>query len=150
MPDISSLNYHTGYLLRMASNAVSHEFARKVSEEAVTVAEWSLMRMLYDTKPVAPNLLADKMGMTKGAVSKLAERLLAKGLVERSDRQDDKRSHNLSLTARGRAKIPVLAAIADCNNSDFFAALTKDERTQLRSILQKLIDKRQLVRTPID
>ncbi len=150
MSGISKLNDHTGYLLRMASNAVSHEFARKVAEEAVTVAEWSLMRMLYDTKGVAPNLLAEKMGMTKGAVSKLAERLLAKGLIERSDSQDDKRSHMLSLTARGRTKTPVLAAIADRNDSDFFAVLTPDEQGQFRNILQKLIDKRLLVRRPID
>src|SRR3546814_14441309 len=113
MPTISDLNAHMGYLLRVASNAVSPEFARKIADEDVTVAEWSLMRVLYDADALAPTALADKMGMTKGAISKLAERLLDKSLVARSDNPNDKRAHTLSLTASGREKTPVLAAIAD-------------------------------------
>src|SRR3546814_20591224 len=65
LPTISDLNAHMGYLLRVASNAVSHEFARKIADEDVTVAEWSLMRVLYDADALAPTALADKMGMTK-------------------------------------------------------------------------------------
>src|SRR3546814_12940702 len=70
MPTISDLNAHMGYLLRVASNAVSHEFARKIADEDVTVAEWSLMRVLYDADALAPTALAAKLGMTKGAISK--------------------------------------------------------------------------------
>jgi hypothetical protein len=35
----------------MVSNVVSQEFARKVSSEDVTVAEWAFMRALYDLEP---------------------------------------------------------------------------------------------------
>ena len=80
MPPASDLTAHTGYWLRMVSNAVSQDFARKVADEGVTVAEWSFMRALYDADAMAPSALAEKMGMTKGAISKLADRLLGKGL----------------------------------------------------------------------
>jgi DNA-binding MarR family transcriptional regulator len=76
----------------MVSNAISQEFARKVSGEDVTVAEWSFMRTLYDSEAMPPSILAEKMGMTKGAISKLAERLVAKGLVAREESQEDKRA----------------------------------------------------------
>ncbi|PNG25730.1 MarR family transcriptional regulator [Methylocella silvestris] len=141
---------HTGYWMRMASNAVSQEFARKVSGEDVTVAEWSFMRALCDLEPTPPSVLAESMGMTKGAISKLAERLVAKGLVERTESQQDKRAHSLSLTPEGRAKIPVLASLADENDAEFFGVLTKEEHETLDRILRVLAERRELRATPVD
>jgi len=146
----ASLTDHTGYWMRMVSNAVSQEFARKVSGEDVTVAEWSFMRALCDLEPIPPSVLAERMGMTKGAISKLAERLVAKGLVERAESQQDKRAHSLSLTTEGQAKIPVLASLADKNDAEFFGVLTKEEHETLDRILRVLAERRELKATPVD
>lgn len=147
---VSELTDHTGYWMRMVSNAVSQEFARKVSGEDVTVAEWSFMRALYNQEPTPPSVLADRMGMTKGAISKLAERLVAKGLVERAESQEDKRAHKLSLTAEGQARIPILASLADRNDSEFFGVLTKEEHKALDHILRVLAERRGLKAIPVE
>ena len=88
--------------------------------------------------------------MTKGAISKLAERLTAKGLVAREESRDDKRAHSLSLTREGRAKIPVLASLADENDAEFFGVLTKEEHETLDRILRVLAERRELKATPVD
>jgi len=150
MSPLSQLTDHTGYWMRMVSNAVSQEFARKVSGENVTVAEWSFMRTLHDLEPTPPSVLAERMGMTKGAISKLAERLVAKGLVERTESGQDKRAHSLSLTTGGRAKIPVLASLADENDAEFFGVLTKEEHEKLDRVLKVLAERRGLKTTPVD
>ncbi len=150
MTSASELTDHTGYWMRMVSNAVSQEFARKVSAEDVTVAEWSFMRALYDLEPTPPSHLAERMGMTKGAISKLSERLVTKGLVERMENRDDKRAHSLSLTPEGRAKIPVLASLADKNDAEFFGVLAKEEHEALDRILRVLAERRELKATPVD
>jgi DNA-binding MarR family transcriptional regulator len=150
MTSASELTDHTGYWMRMVSNAVSQEFARKVSGEDVTVAEWAFMRALYDLEPTPPSILAERMGMTKGAISKLAERLVAKGLVERAESQQDKRAHSLSLTTIGRAKIPVLASLADDNDAEFFGVLTKEEHETLDRVLKVLAERHGLKATPVD
>lgn len=150
MTTASDLTDHTGYWMRMVSNAVSQEFARKVSGVDVTVAEWSFMRALYDLEPVPPSVLAERMGMTKGAISKLAERLVAKGLVERAQNKEDKRAHSLSLTEGGRNRIPVLASLADRNDADFFGVLTREEHEALDRILRVLAERRGLKATPVD
>lgn len=150
MTSASQLTDHTGYWMRMVSNAVSQEFARKVAREDVTVAEWSFMRALYDVAPTPPSILAERMGMTKGAISKLAERLVAKGLVERTENQQDKRAHSLSLTTEGRTKIPTLASLADENDAEFFSVLPKDEHDTLDRILRVLAERRALKATPVD
>lgn len=150
MPPTSDLTAHTGYWLRMVSNAVSQDFARKVAGEGVTVAEWSFMRALYDADAMAPSALAEKMGMTKGAISKLADRLLGKGLVTRADNPDDKRAHTLSLTGVGRSKVPILAALADRNDAEYFGVLPTEEREMLHRLLRSLADRRGLKTIPVD
>ena len=151
MTEAASLTAHTGYWLRMVSNAVSQEFARQVADEGVTVAEWSFMRTLYDDEDgLAPSALAARMGMTRGAISKLADRLIDKKLVARTDSLEDKRAHSLSLTDAGRAKVPVLASLADQNDDAFFGVLTTEEHATLLRILQALADRRGMKTTPVD
>lgn len=146
----SALTDHTGYWMRMVSNGVSQEFARKVSKAGVTVAEWSFLRALLEEGSAPPTRLADRMGMTRGAISKLADRLLAKGLISRTDSETDRRAHSLTLTAEGLAKVPVLAALADKNDAEFFGVLTPEERAALDRILKALAERRGLRTIPVD
>lgn len=146
----SKLDAHLGYWLRMVSNAVSHSFARKVEREGVTVAEWVFLRALYDAGPVAPSQLAEGMGMTRGTISRLADRLVEKSLVERQANPDDKRAHTLALKPAGRALVPRLAELADSNDAAFFGMLTTDERLRLARLLRKIVRERELTNVPID
>lgn len=146
----SDLHDHLGYWLRMVSNAVSHSFARKVESEGVTVAEWVFLRVLYDVDRIAPSLLAERMGMTKGAISKLADRLLEKDLIKREANREDRRAHMLALTSMGRALVPRLAELADANDATFFGALTPDERIGLEKLLRKIALDRELTNVPVE
>lgn len=146
----SGLEAHLGYWLRAVSNAVSQSFARKVEAEGVTVAEWVVLRVLYDTDRIAPSLLAERIGMTRGAISKLAERLVRKELVLRKEDPNDRRAHTLVLQPAGRALVPRLAALADRNDEEFFGALAPRERAQLEGLLRKIAAVRELSQVPTD
>lgn len=150
MSAVSDLTAHTGYLLRMVSNAVSQKFAYTLASEGVTVAEWVMLRALYDVEASAPSAVARKMGMTRGAISKLADRLVAKGLIERAGNPCDKRGQSLSLSVAGSKKVPVLARIADENDDAFFAVLSGEDHARLRAVLHALIDKHRLTARPVD
>ena len=147
-PPVSDLETHLGYWLRMVSNAVSQSFSRRVEAEGVTVAEWVFLRMLWDIDPVAPSLLAGRMGMTNGAISKLAERLIGKALVERRADPVDGRAQILSLTAAGRVLVPRLAALADVNDAAFFGTLSPEDRNDLERLLRKIVMDRKLTDVP--
>jgi DNA-binding MarR family transcriptional regulator len=150
MTTVSDLTTHTGYWMRMVSNGVSQEFARKVAGEGVTVAEWAFMRALYEEHDMAPSALAEKMGMTKGAISKLADRLTEKRLVARAENERDGRAHLLFLTEDGREKVPVLAALADATDADYFGVLTPEEHTVLSQTLRTLVERRGIRTIPVD
>ena len=146
----SDLRAHLGYWLRTVSNAVSQSFARKVEAEGVTVAEWVLLRALYDVEPIAPSALAGRMGMTKGAISKLADRLVQKKLIARRADPNDGRGQTLALLPLGRDLVPRLAELADANDAAFFGALSPTERDRLQALLQKIAAVRGLTGHPID
>ena len=146
----SGLEAHLGYWLRMVSNAVSHRFARAVEGEGVSVAEWVALRLLHDVESLPPSQLAARMGMTKGAITKLADRLVARNLVTRRPNPDDRRAHALVLEPAGRALVPRLAALADANDALFFGALAPDERRQLESLLRKIVAGRGLRDAPTE
>lgn len=148
-PAVATLQTHLGYWLRYVSNQVSHAFSRKVEAHGVTVAEWVILRELHDGESM-PSALADRLGLTRGAVSKLADRLAAKRLLSQRPRADDARSLTLALTARGRGLVPILAALADKNDSEFFGCLDAQVRRTVESAMRQLVQHHGLRGVPTD
>lgn len=148
-PPVSDLTSHLGYWLRMVSNHVSQAFAAKLADAGVTVAEWCLLRTLYGRPPMAPSEVADALGLTRGAITRLADRLIAKTLIRRDASAEDGRAQTLALTAQGSALVPVLAALADRNDAEFFAGLSPDERDGLDRLLKRLADRGGMTGVPI-
>ena len=149
MPNPSELTDHLGYRLRQVSNHVSQSFARKLAAEDIGVAEWVLMRLIYDGA-AAPSRVAEAMGFTRGAVTKLADRLIARDLVVREADPQDGRAQTLALTAKGRRLTPKLAALADQNDGECFAHLSDQDRRRLREILEDTVARLGLDSTPVD
>src|SRR5689334_5809911 len=95
----SQLEAHLGYWLRKVSNAVSSDFARSLQARQTSVAEWVVLRRLYDRHEATPGELADALAMTRGAISKIVGKLDAKGWIRSRIKSEDNRVQLLSLTA---------------------------------------------------
>ena len=147
---VSDLKDHLGYWLRYVSNQVSQAFARKVLARGVTVAEWVMLRVLYEHDALAPSVLAERIGMTRGAISKLADRLVAKALVMRTEDERDRRYQELAITAAGRALVPELAKLADQNDAEFFGHLTAADRAAMTRIMQDIIRRHGVRALPVE
>jgi DNA-binding MarR family transcriptional regulator len=148
-PRPSDLTSHLGYWLRYVSNHVSHAFALKVEAKGVTVAEWVVLRDLYETGAIAPSGLAERLGMTRGAISKLADRLIDKLLVAREANAEDARAQTLALTQKGYRLVPELAALADENDAEFFGHLKPEEWLVLERVLKGIVERRGLKSVPV-
>lgn len=138
---VSPLDTHLGYWLRVVSNHVSHTFKGRVEQHGVTVAEWVVMRALLDDDGTRPSELATTLGLTRGAVSKLLDRLASKGLVVVKGDRSDGRVQVVSLSPSGRRLVPQLAALADENDAEAFAHLDRKQRAMLFSLLQTLVQR---------
>jgi DNA-binding MarR family transcriptional regulator len=143
---VSDLRSHLGFWLRFVSNHVSQNFARKLEQGEVTVAEWVILREMFHTDTTSPSTLANSTGLTRGAVSKLVDRLVQKKLAHRAEAAEDRRFQEVGLTAAGKVLVPRLAVIADANDEEFFSQLSARERQQLLGMLKKLADAHNLTK----
>lgn len=147
----SDLKAHTGFWMRLVSNHVSHAFARKLEGCGVTVAEWVVLREMYGgNSTTSPSAVAELTGLTRGAVSKLISRLVAKELVTRRESGSDRRYQDIELTKTAIALVPRLAKLADRNDEEFFAVISERERESLRETLRKLASLHKLRKMPVD
>lgn len=145
---IPDLENHLGYWLRRVSNAVSGAFSRALQEKQTSVAEWVLLRELHERQQSTPGDLADILGLTRGAVSKIVDKLEARGWVQSDIKANDSRSRLLSLTRQGRRNLPILAKIADRNDAHFFDCLDAKEQGVLRELLTRLADQHRIHDVP--
>lgn len=147
----SRLTLHIGFWMRRVSNQVSHSFARKLEASGVTVAEWVVLREMYGgDETTSPSAVAELTGLSRGAVSKLISRLLAKRLVTRKESAGDRRYQDIELTAAGVALVPQLASLADENDEEFFGVLSRFERKTLTALLKKTAALHHLTQMPIE
>ncbi|TCH96684.1 MarR family transcriptional regulator [Roseococcus sp. SYP-B2431] len=146
---VPPLEAHLGYWLRFVSNQVSHAFGLKLADRGVTVAEWVVLRELHGAEALAPSALADRLELTRGAISKLAERLVAKALVARAAGEGDGRFQSLALTPAGRALVPELALLADRNDAEFFGHLSQGERAQVEAVMREILRRHGLKSIPM-
>jgi len=146
----SDLELHLGYWLRRVSNHVSGAFARALQRRRTSVAEWVMLCHVQERPGITPGGLAEALDLTRGAVSKVIDKLEAKNWIARSTKPGDNRVQLLSLTRWGNRILPQLADIADQNDREFLDGLEADERANLRRLLGKLAEFHQIRDVPIE
>jgi DNA-binding MarR family transcriptional regulator len=132
------------------SSHVSHAFKLKVESHGVAVAEWVVLRALFDTDHVNPSEIAERLGMTRGAISKLVDRVIAKRLVKCTVERRDRRFQSLVLMPAGRKLVPILSALADQNDAEFFGQLTDEQRSGLIALLKDIVRELKLRDVPVN
>lgn len=149
-PPVSDLDSHLGFQLRAVSNHVSHAFAAKLAGKGVTTAEWVVLRALYGAPPTAPSQVAAQLGLTRGAITRLADRLITKAFLTRAASPEDGRAQTLALTPAGTALVPDLAALADRNDADCFGVLDATERAKLEALLARIAAHCRITAAPVE
>ncbi|WP_158288164.1 MarR family transcriptional regulator [Streptomyces sp. ICBB 8177] len=135
----SGLRDHLGYWLRRLSDEVHGRFERQLAEHDVTVSQWSVLVTVHRGDATTTREVARFIDIDVGAVSRLVDRLVAKGLMAREPHPESRRALRLTLTDAGRELVPRLAAIADRNDAHFFRHLEPAQRLQLEEWIRRLV-----------
>lgn len=147
---LADIDDYLGYWLRFASNQVTNSFQQKLAKKDVTVAEWLVLRFLWSHAPCSPTQLSEAMGLDKGAISRLSDRLEKRKLLKRSTDLKDRRLYSIELTPAGIKLIPQLAKIADENDAYFFGHLSKKQFDDLMQFLKDMVKRFEFSRKPVD
>lgn len=147
LPDIDA---YLGYWLRFVSNQVTNSLQLKLANKDVTVAEWLVLRSLWTYAPCSPTKLSEEMGLDKGAISRLTDRLEKRDLIKRTTELKDRRLYSIELTSAGAKLVPQLSKIADENDAHFFGHLSKKQFEQQMQFFKDMVKRYEFNRKPIE
>lgn len=121
------------------SQVLQADLERRFATHGVSPAQFRLLAALARGESDTVRGLATMLRLDGGAVTRLADRLQAKGLVLRERDPTDARSIRLSLTEAGTALVPILDAEADAHERAWFGSLSYSELRQYKLTLAKLL-----------
>jgi DNA-binding MarR family transcriptional regulator len=133
------LNSYLPYRLSVASNAVSGLIARAYQDRfGLTIPQWRLIAVLAEEGGTTQGQIVTRTFMDKVTVSRAAQGLAGRRLIDRSEHHADGRSHLLALTPEGRRLYAEIAPLALAYEAALIAGLTPDEVSMMRRLLLRL------------
>lgn len=127
------------YLLSITSNAVSDRIAdRYRAHFGLKIPEWRVMAVLGDLGAQTQRALVEATRMDKVAVNRACKVLEERGLLARWPNTADGRSHHLDLTGAGHEVYGAIMPIALEMESRMFSALSAQERSLFKDLLQRI------------
>lgn len=134
-----------GYLIRQILSGVALEVERELEPTGLTNAQWVPLFKLYMGAASTVAELARQCQLDAGAMTRLLDRLEAKGLCRRVRSSEDRRVVNLELTEEGRdaaRKIPVV--LCRVQNAHM-AGFSVEEWQTLKSLLRRILSNAQAI-----
>ncbi len=93
-----------GYRLAVTAKLFDRKFIAVLrAHSSLTLSQWRCLAQLGLAEPGTVRSLAEGAVVDRAEASRTLARLVALGVVERHDNQDDQRSPQFTLTAQGRA-----------------------------------------------
>ena len=137
---VSPVESHLAYWSHYVGYRLFHELRRRTWKFGVTAAESVFLRKLLEHEQGAmPSLLALRLGLSRGYVSRLAMRLEIKGLLNRTKTLSDRRALLLRLSGAGRALVASLAVAADETNARNFAEAGDARRGTVEAVMKWIV-----------
>lgn len=129
-----------GYLMRKVMSSIRTQADAQLSTHDMTYAQWMpLFKLTLCDAPATVASLARDLETDPAAMTRVLDRLEAKGLVVRERSTTDRRVVHLALTPEGHAVAarvpPVLADVLNGHLSDF----TPEEWQQLLHLLRRML-----------
>jgi MarR family transcriptional regulator, transcriptional regulator for hemolysin len=139
MPDYA-LHNRLGYRVSRLARIMQTQLEALLAEEDLTRMMWLVLTGLGEEDVRTPSGLADYIGITRPAASRLLRRMESRGLVTRASGNGDGRSVDLGLTARGRMVLDRARPRVDAMASHFTAKLDPATHAALMDGLARLAE----------
>ena len=142
------MNTHTDHdlvstfgLLMEAYNSLEKQLGAALEEQVGVPHTWFevMLRISRSAQGLAPmGSLAGQVALTGGGVTRMVDRMVAAGLVERVPCASDRRVVYAGLTPEGHAVLDKAVSIHDDNLRRLLADFTDSELVQLDGLLRRL------------
>ena len=127
-------------LLAQASELISAEFHRVVRRHGFSVTEWRVLATLAGGKPISIGKLAQVTVTKQPTVTRLLDRMEARGQAERLPHDSDRRITLVRITSKGAKTVEQLMTLAREHELIVLEPFGLTRAEELKTTLRQMID----------
>jgi DNA-binding MarR family transcriptional regulator len=128
-----------GYMMRRILLSLAHSIETELAGSALTNAQWLPIMKLYLGHSSTAAELARDCQLDAGAMTRMLDRLEAKGLCSRSRSERDRRLVHIALTESGQRAAQTLPGVLSEVLNQHLAGMSAEEFATLKTLLQKML-----------
>nr|WP_315240812.1 MarR family transcriptional regulator [uncultured Albidiferax sp.] len=129
-----------GHLLSRVFNSMTQELERQFEPSGLTNAQWKPLFKLSTGEVSTVAELARVCTLDAGGMTRMLDRLEAKGLCQRVRSSEDRRVVNLEITDAGRDAAKVIPEVLSRVQNAYLAGFSVEEWEALKSYLRRMLD----------
>lgn len=127
-----------GVRITVLARLLRSNFDRQVAGLSVTRSQWAMIVVVSSHPGATQRVIAEALEMSEASAGRLIDRLCAEGLLERRDRDDDRRARAVYLTEKAEPLLAKLATIAHQTEERMFSGFAEDELDRLHGYLDRI------------
>lgn len=128
-----------GLAINKARNVLVAELDAALKDLEITSQQMGILLMLHSGVASTPFELSKRLGIDTGLMTRMLDKLEAKGLLERSRSTEDRRVVDLNLTKAGVAVAMQVPEIVPAVLNRRLKTFSKKEFEELRRLLHKFL-----------
>ncbi|WP_076999183.1 MarR family winged helix-turn-helix transcriptional regulator [Variovorax sp. KK3] len=145
-PDSYNAEESVGHMMRRITTMLGQTVGNRMSEPSgPTFPQWAPLYKLHLGTATTVAELARECQLDTGAMTRLLDRLEAKGLCRRVRSVSDRRVVNIELTDEGRDAARQVPHVLCGVQNELLEGFSREEWMQLKSYLRRLLDNAQAV-----
>jgi DNA-binding MarR family transcriptional regulator len=139
-PDSYQPDESAAYLMRRILTLIAGEVDEALEPRGLTSAQWLPLFKLHMGHASTVAELARECQLDAGAMTRLLDRLEAKGLIARVRSSEDRRVVNLELTQEGHGAAQQIPGVLCKVQNAFLQGFSTQEWQQLKLLLRRILD----------
>ncbi|MDO3384995.1 MarR family transcriptional regulator [Gilvimarinus sp. SDUM040013] len=133
------LNNSLIFWVNRLASAMRETFNEALAVENISWPQWMSVNVLAHEEADTPAKIAECLGVDRSAITRLLDRLVDKGLVQRQHDDGDRRSVRVYLTPEGKSLAKRVDQLALEHQQRFLSQLPATEVRVFKSHVQKLL-----------
>lgn len=105
---------------------------------SLSAPQWEIMSVLWQRDGMTQTMLAEASGADKASITRIVDRMVAEGLVDRRPDPDDRRAFRIHLEPAGRELHQELLPVVDEVIGRAFDGMDAGEQAALKTALERV------------
>lgn len=135
--------FQTIYQIIMTGHWITDQVSKELKEYGITEPQYNVLRILKGAKgePITVQQILDNMVQRSSNITRLVDKLIKKGLVERKECPTNRRKMDITITSSGVDMLDILNEKVAAFHQPFMDNLTPEELETLKGLIIKLKSK---------